>query len=141
MSMQFKCKYGLIVKKVSILSYSVKQKYVISSIKPIDRALSGATTPGHSGPGSNGNKGVLRISQGSSITGTSLLDCLVSYPGHSLGGGLTAWQRCSQCILHPQPTGQGIRGKMLSARFQWKTATSNWCEKLIIISQQLRIFN
>ena len=48
--------------------------------------LSGATTPGQSGPGSNGNEGVLRISQSSSIAGTSPSDCLVSYPGHSLGG-------------------------------------------------------
>ena len=44
----------------------------------------GATIPGHSGPGSDGNKGVLRIPQSSSITGTSPSDCLVSYLGHSL---------------------------------------------------------
>ena len=36
-------------------------------------------------PGSDGNKGVLRIPQGSSITGASPTDCLVLYPGHSLG--------------------------------------------------------
>ena len=48
--------------------------------------LSGATTPSESEPGSNGNKGVLRIPQSSSITGTSPSDCLVSYPGHSLRG-------------------------------------------------------
>ena len=50
-------------------------------------ALSGATTPAQSGPGSDGNEGVLRIPQSSSITATSRSDCLVSYPGHSLGGG------------------------------------------------------
>ena len=50
-------------------------------------ALSGATTPGQSGPGSNGNEGVLRIPQSSSTAGTSPSDCLVSYAGHSLGGG------------------------------------------------------
>ena len=50
------------------------------------RALSGATTPGQSGPGSDGNEGVLRIPQISSTAGTSPSDCLVSYPGHSLGG-------------------------------------------------------
>ena len=50
-------------------------------------ALSGATTLGKSGPGSNGNEGVPRIPQGPSITGTSPSDCLVLYPGHSLGGG------------------------------------------------------
>ena len=32
-----------------------------SSIWPIDKTLSGATTPGQSGPGSNGSDGVLRI--------------------------------------------------------------------------------
>ena len=32
-----------------------------NSIKPIDRALSDATVPGQTGPGSNGNKGVLCI--------------------------------------------------------------------------------
>ena len=32
-----------------------------SSIWPIDRTLSGATTPGQSGPGSDGNEGVLHI--------------------------------------------------------------------------------
>ena len=52
-------------------------------------ALSGATTPGQSGSGSDGNEGVLRITQSSSTVGTSPSDCLVSYPGHSLewGGG------------------------------------------------------
>ena len=42
-----------------------------SSIWPIDKTLSGATTPGQNWPGSNGNKGVLRIPQSSSITTTS----------------------------------------------------------------------
>ena len=45
---------------------------------------SGATTPGQSEPGSNSNEGLLCIFQGSSITGTSPSDCLVSYPDHSL---------------------------------------------------------
>ena len=40
-----------------------------------------------SGPGSYRNEVVLRIPQGTSITGTSPLDCLVLYPGHSLVGG------------------------------------------------------
>ena len=70
-----------------------------------DRALSGATTSGQSGPGSDGNKGILRIPQSSSITGISPPDCLLSYPGHTLGS-LTLLQRCSRCILQPQPTGQ-----------------------------------
>ena len=47
--------------------------------------LSGSTTPGKSEPGSNGNEGVLRIPQSSSITGVSPSDCLISYPGYFLG--------------------------------------------------------
>ena len=42
-----------------------------SSIWPIDRTLSVATTPNHCGPGNNGNEGALRIPQYSSITGAS----------------------------------------------------------------------
>ena len=56
-----------------------------SSTWPIDRTLSGAITPGQSGPGSNANEGVFCIPQSSSTTGASPSDCLVSYLGHSLG--------------------------------------------------------
>ena len=49
-------------------------------------SLSGATTPGQNEPGSDGNEGVLCIPQSSSTARTSLLDCLVSYPGHTLMG-------------------------------------------------------
>ena len=54
-----------------------------SSIWPI----SGDTTMGQSGPGSDGNEEVLYIPQSSSITGASPSDFLVSYPRHSFGGG------------------------------------------------------
>ena len=47
--------------------------------------LSIAIIQGQSGPGSDGNKGLLRILQSSSITGGSPSDCLVSYPGNSSG--------------------------------------------------------
>ena len=43
----------------------------------MDGTLSGGTTPGQSGPGSDSNEGVLRILQSSSITGTLSTDCLV----------------------------------------------------------------
>ena len=56
-----------------------------SSIWPIDGTLSGATTPGQSGAGSDGTEEVLCISQSSCITGASPSDCLVSNPGYSLG--------------------------------------------------------
>ena len=76
-----------------------------NSILPIDGTTSGATTPNQSGHGSDGNEGVLRILQSSSITGVSLSDWVVSYPGRSLGGGLTLLLRCSSCTLRPQQTG------------------------------------
>ena len=52
---------------------------------PIDRTLLDATTLSQNGPGSHDNKEVLCIPQSSSITGTSPSDCLMSYPGHTLG--------------------------------------------------------
>ena len=54
-----------------------------TSIWPIDSTLSDATTPGQSGPGSNGNKRVLHVSQSSSITEASPSDWLVWHQGHS----------------------------------------------------------
>ena len=54
-----------------------------SSIWPIDRTLSSATTLGQSGPGSDDNEEVLHISQSSRITEASPSDCLVLYSGHS----------------------------------------------------------
>ena len=72
----------------------------------MDMALSGATTPGQSGPGSDGNEGVLRIPQSPSITGTSPSDCLVSYPGHSLG------------VSYPSAEVQSV----------YSTATAHWAK-------------
>ena len=50
-----------------------------SSIWPVDRALSGNTIPGLSGPGNDDNEGVLRIPQSSAITRILPSDCLISY--------------------------------------------------------------
>ena len=58
-----------------------------SSIWAMDRTLSGATTPGQGGAGSNDNEGVLQIPQISKAR-ASLLDSLISYPGYSLSGVL-----------------------------------------------------
>ena len=55
------------------------------SIWPIDKTLSADTTPGQSGPESDGNEGVLRVPQSPSIAEASPSDCLVSPSGHSLG--------------------------------------------------------
>ena len=76
-----------------------------NSIQPLDRALSGATIPGQSGPGSNSNEGMLCIPLSPRITGTSPSECFVSYPGHSLWG-FTPLQMCSRYILQSWPTGQ-----------------------------------
>ena len=51
----------------------------------MDRTLSGATTPGQRGSGSDGNEWVICIPQRSSTTEASQSDCLMSYPEHSLG--------------------------------------------------------
>ena len=66
------------------LQFNISTQF--SSIWLIDRALSGATTPGQSGSGRDGNEVVLRIPQIPNITGTSPSDCLVSKPGYSLRG-------------------------------------------------------
>ena len=78
-----------------VIQFSISTHF--SSFLPIDWALSGTTTLGQSGPGSNSNEVVLPILQSSSITETSPSDCLVSYPEHSLGG---------RCILQLQLSGQ-----------------------------------
>ena len=67
------------VKTVLFQKIQFSIRTLFSSIQPIDRKLSGTTTPG---PESNGNKRILYIPQSSSITGASPSDCLVSYPGH-----------------------------------------------------------
>ena len=64
--------------------FSLGTSTQFNSIWPIDRTRSDPATLGQSGPGSDGNEEVIRISQSSSITETSLLDCLVSYQRHSL---------------------------------------------------------
>ena len=56
---------------------------LFSSIWPIDRTQSGATTPGQSWSGSDVNKGVLHIPQSSSLSEVSPLDCLM-YLGYLL---------------------------------------------------------
>ena len=55
----------------------------------MDRTLSSAITPGENEPESDGNNGVPRIPQSSSITEASSSDCFMSYPEHSLGWGIT----------------------------------------------------
>ena len=60
---------------------------MVCSIWPKGRTILGATTPGQSEPGRNGNEEVLCIPQ-SSKAGSSPSDCLMSYLGHLLKGEL-----------------------------------------------------
>ena len=73
-------------------------------------ALSGLTTPGQSGPRSDGNEEVLRIPQRSSITGSTPSDCLVLNPGHSLGGDLPLGRDAIGVSSHPSQLGKIIGG-------------------------------
>ena len=100
--------HGLVIKKLPLqaIHFSISMQFI--PIWPIDRALPGATTLGQSRPGSDGNERALHIPQNSSIIETSPSDYLVLYPEHSLVGGLTLLQSCSQCILQPQPARQYV---------------------------------
>ena len=71
-----------------LICHKTKQTKPNQTNQPIDRALSSTTILGKIDLGAMAMKRALRISQSSSITGTSPSDCLVSYLGHSLGGVL-----------------------------------------------------
>ena len=88
-----------------------------NSIWSIDRILSGATTPGQSEPGSNGNERVLCIHQSSCITEASPSDCLLSYPGPSFrwGSYLTAEM---QSFLSAAPADSAIKIKSVFKKYQ-----------------------
>ncbi len=89
------------------IQFSISMQF--SPILTIDRALSGATIPVQSGPGSNGKEEVLRISQSPwSLTIRSFSVISRTLIGGGGGGGLTPLQGCSWCILLPQPTEQAI---------------------------------
>ena len=99
-STQFQCQ-----KTVPFQTIKFSISTLFSSIWPIERTLSGATTLGQSGPGSDGNVGVLRFLQNSSISRAPPSDCLVSCPGGSLGV-LILCRDADGGILQLQLTGQ-----------------------------------
>ena len=74
---------------LQIIQFCISRLF--SFIWLIDRTLSGAPTSGQRWP-CDSNKEVLRISQSSSITGTSPSQCLASYPRHVLYGVLPHWR-------------------------------------------------
>ena len=70
--------------QIELNSVWVDISTLFSSIWPKDGTLSGAPTPGQSGPGSDGNEEVLHFLESSRTPGTSSSDCLVPYLGQSL---------------------------------------------------------
>ena len=71
-----------------------------SSIWPIHRTISGATTPGQNRLGTDGTEGVLRIPQGFRITRASASDCLVSYQDTHLVDGVLSLCRGAVSVFY-----------------------------------------
>ena len=111
-----------------VIHFSISKHF--SSIWSIDRTLSGASTPGMSWPGNDGNEGVFHSPQNSSITETSPFHCLASYPGDSLGC-LTPLQRRSKCILLLLLTVQTIAGN--------KSQCSNAYQHCSLMARQTKV--
>ena len=106
---------------------------VKSSIWLIDRTLSGATTLGQSRPGIDGNKGVFSIPKNFISTEASPSDCLMSYPGHSFGEGVSypsaeMQSAYSTALADWTLIGVVVGGSYLSAEMHlvYFTAPANW---------------
>ena len=106
------------------------QTIQFSSIWPINRTLSGATTPDQSEPWSDGNEVVLHISLSSNITGTSQSDWLVSHAEHSLGESYLSAEMQSVYSAAPTNwvTGYSLEESYPSAEIQsvYSPAPANW---------------
>ena len=79
------------------IQFSISQ-FSNSSIWPIDRTLSDATTLVQSEPRSKGNEGILQVPLRSSIRFISVVSRTL------VEGCITPLQWCSWCILQSQPT-------------------------------------
>ena len=88
-----------------------------NSIWPINTTQSGATTPGQSGPGNDGNKGVLHIPQLFSVI----------LPGHSFGESYTSAEMHSVYSITPadRATGHSL-GEVQSVYF---ASPADWASK------------
>ena len=66
---------------------SVLSLHIVSSVWPIERKISGVTTSGHMGPGSNDNEAVFGdLGNTFHKSSTKPTYGLISYPRHLLGG-------------------------------------------------------
>ena len=121
-----------IIFAVIFVSFSAQWFFLV--FLPIDRALSGATIPDQSGSGSNGNEGVLYISQRSSIIGNLPSDCSVSYPGYSLGRSYPSAE--VQSVYSTAPADWAIHKvnvkTVLFQIIQFSTSTQFRCQKSFI---------
>ena len=92
-----------------------------TSIRPIDRTLSGAITLFKYGPGGDGNKEILRTFQNSSFTVASPSYCLVSSLGHSLVESNPSKEMQSVYYTTPADwaTGHSLEESYPSAEMHW----------------------
>ena len=90
---------------------------------------SGAITPGQRGPESDGNEEVLCIPQSSSITGTSPLDYLVLYTGHSLGMSYPSNQK--QSVYSTAPAHRAISVIEYICKYKGVTSVLIWMYRLM----------
>ena len=116
--MQFQCQKQLYFKFNITFQFNISTQFW-----PIGRQWSGATTLGQSGPGSEGSEGVLCIPQSSCITGTSPLDCLVSYPGHSLGESYPSAEK--QSVYSTAPADWATPDRVLSVMVMSRISVRN----------------
>ena len=82
------------------IQFSISKQF--SYIRTIEKTISGATTTGKSGPGSDCSEGVLHIHQNSGITGASPSDFHIN---DSRWGSLTPLERRIRFILQSRLTG------------------------------------
>ena len=92
------------VKTVNFKQFSLAWLQLFYLIHNLSLTQSRAATPGRSGPGSDGNKGILHILQSSNITEASPANCLVSYLGHSLVGSYPLCRDAISVFCSPQRT-------------------------------------
>ena len=126
-----------VIQFTQTIQFSISMLLVL--FNPKIGPLSGATTLGQSGPGSDGNEGVLHIPQSSSTAGTSPSDCLVSYPGHSLGGSYPSAEVKS--VHSTAPANWAIhRVKYQTVLFQiiqFSTSTQFHCQNSSILNNSV----
>ena len=84
--------------QVLLLTQIIPHKRLNSSIGSINRTLTVTTTPSQSGPGSNGNEGVLHIFQDLSL--------IIRWVSGISGTLINPQRRCSWYILQFLPTGE-----------------------------------